>query len=352
MKKFWLYITVPFVAAFILIGMWLYLWLVPVITQDDGIVYYLKPGVSKKVFLADLGNKNIIAHPNWLALFVYPQKSSQLKKGEYKFGKGSTAFSIWKQVTNGTGLYYHHFTIIPGWSFNQLRFELLQQPALKHSISGLNDKQIMEFLGDNRAGPEGLFYPETYSYTRGVSDLTILKQAYDLMQHKLKIAWENRANDLPYKSDYEALIAASLIEKEAYLNLERPIIAGVLINRLNHNMLLQFDPSVIYGLGQRYDGKIHKENLSQDSVYNTYLHKGLPPTPIAIPSQFSLEAALHPKKHDYYYFVAKGDGTHQFSKNLLDHNKAIIGVARYPWYFNESKVKYYIHQTLVQNILR
>lgn len=352
MKKLWLYITAPLFAAFFLIGMWLYFCLVPVVTQEDGIVYYLKPGITKKIFIADLGDKNIITHPNLLALYAYAQKSAQLKKGEYKFPKGSTMLSIWKQVTSGTGLYYYHFTIIPGWSFNQLRFELLQQPSLKHNIAGFNDKQIMEYLGDQRLTPEGLFYPETYSYTRGASDLLILKQAYDLMQQKLKISWEKRETNLPYKNEYEALTAASLIEKEAYFNFERPIIAGVLINRLNNNMLLQFDPSVIYGLGQRYDGKIHKQNLSQDSVYNTYLHKGLPPTPIAIPGQLSIEAALHPKKHDYFYFVAKRDGTHQFSKNLLEHNKAIVEAARYPWFFNESKVKYYIHQTLVQKALR
>lgn len=347
MKKLLPYIIAPALAVTLLIGMWLYLRLVPIVNQEDGVVYYLRPGISKKVFLTDLGDKNILPYPTLLSMFVYPQKSSQLKTGEYKFPKGSTALSIWKQVTSGTGLYYHHFTIIPGWSFSQLRFELLQQPMLRHNIAGLNDKQILENLGDNiHVTPEGLFYPETYSYTRGVSDLTILRQAYELMQYKLKNAWQDRELNLPYNNEYEALIAASLIEKEAYLNGERPIIAGVLVNRLNNNMLLQFDPSVIYGLGQHYDGKIHKENLSQDSAYNTYLHKGLPPSPIAMPSQLSINAALHPIKHDYFYFVARGDGTHQFSKSLLEHNKAIAGVEKSTWYFNESKVKYYIYKTL------
>lgn len=351
MKKLWpAYITISLIVAFFVIGTWFYLRFVPVVIQEEGIVYYLKPGMAKRAVIEDLADKNIIQHPNLLTLYALPQKSSQLKSGEYKFIQGSTTLSIWKQVTSGTGLYYHHFTIIPGWSFNQLRFELLQQTSLKHNISGLNDKQIMEHLGDQHSLPEGLFYPETYSYTRGVSDLSILKKAYDLMRHKLEDAWDHRATDLPYKDEYDALIAASLIEKEAYLNVERPLIAGVLVNRLNHNMLLQFDPSVIYGLGQNYDGKIHKQNLMIDSAYNTYLHKGLPPTPIAIPSQFSIDAAVHPKKHDYFYFVARGDGTHQFSKSLIEHNKAIGHTTRYPWFFNESKVKYYIHKTLVENL--
>lgn len=347
MKKFRPFIIVTSVILFSMVGMWLYLSFFSIVTDEDGVIYYLKPGTSKKSLIADLSEKNILPHPIYLRLFIYLQKSALLKTGEYKFPKGSTAFSIWRQVTTGTGLYFHHFTIIPGWSFNQLRYELLQQSELKHIISGLNDKQIMEQLGEQTGTtPEGLFYPETYSYTRGVSDLSILKQAHELMEQKLKMAWDNRAIDLPYKDEYQALIAASLIEKEAYLNVERPIIAGVLINRLKHNMLLQFDPSVIYGLGQRYDGKIHKHNLAQDSEYNTYIHKGLPPTPIAIPSQYSIDAALHPEIHNYFYFVAKGDGSHQFSKSLLDHNKAIAAVDRYSWYFNESKVKNYIHQTI------
>ncbi|MBV9575419.1 MAG: endolytic transglycosylase MltG, partial [Gammaproteobacteria bacterium] len=154
-------------------------------------------------------------------------------------------------------------------------------------------------------------------------DLVILKRAFDLMKNKLATAWEKRALDLPYQNAYEALIAASLIEKEAYLNTERPIIGGVLINRLRKNMLLQFDPTVIYGLGTRYNGKIHKQDLLENTAYNTYVHRGLPPTPIAMPGLASLQAATHPDTNDYIYFVAKGDGSHQFSKTLSEHNAAV-----------------------------
>jgi UPF0755 protein len=230
---------------------------------------------------------------------------------------------MWRQMTTGKGLYYRLFTIVPGWSFTQLRRQLLLNKYLKHISQTYDDKQIMTELGNSSLAPEGEFYPDTYYYTRGVPDLVILKRAYQLMQLKLNEAWETRLPGLPYKDAYDALIVASLIEKEAYLNSERPVIAGVLINRLRKNMLLQIDPTVIYGMGDRYTGKIYKENLVENTPYNTYVHKGLPPTPIAMPSQASIEAAIHPQANDYYYFVAKGDGSHQFSKTLLDHNVAV-----------------------------
>jgi UPF0755 protein len=187
----------------------------------------------------------------------------------------------------------------------------------------------MLHLGAANLKPEGEFFPETYYFTKGNSDLILLKHAFKAMQSKLNDAWSKRASALPYKNAYEALIAASLIEKEAYLSKERPIIAGVLVNRLKKEMLLQFDPSVIYGLGERYTGKLSKANLLENTAYNTYLHKGLPPTPIAMPSLASISAALHPEQNDYYYFVAKGDGSHQFSKTLLEHNAAVKALIKW-----------------------
>ena len=178
-------------------------------------------------------------------------------------------------------------------------------------------------MGDGAISPEGEFFPETYNYTMNVSDLVILKRAYDLMQNKLNIAWQTRSATLPYKSAYDALIAASLIEKEAYLDKERPIISGVIINRLNKNMLLQIDATVIFGLGSRYNGKIYKTDLIEDTAYNSYVHKGLPPTPIAMPGMASINAAIHPQQHDYLFYVAKGDHSHQFSKTLIEHDAAI-----------------------------
>lgn len=325
MTKSRIYLSVYFTFLFLccLIGMGIYVFYIPIVNQDKGLTYYLRPGTAKKTFIADLSQQGIIRYPSIFSWYVYAHKHNQLKTGEYLFPKGSNLISIWKQVTTGTGLIYHPFTIIPGWSFTQLRQALVQTNDLHHLAVTWNDKQIMEHLGNAQAATEGEFFPETYYYTRGIADFVILKHAYELMQSKLNDAWQHRAPDLPYANPYEALIAASLIEKEAYLDAERPVIAGVLVNRLRKGMLLQFDPTIIYGLGSRYDGKIHKENIVEDTPYNTYVHKGLPPTPIAMPSMISIQAALHPQQNDYLYFVAKGDGSHQFSKSLPEHNAAV-----------------------------
>ncbi len=294
-----------------------------VVSQPNGYVYYLRPNLSKKTLISELAQQGVLTHPWLFSLYIYPQKKAQLKTAEYVFPPGSTPRSIWRQVTTGTGVLYHTFTIIPGWSFNQLRQALAQAQSMQHLTASLTDLEIMERLGQPALSPEGEFFAESYYYTRDTQDLVILKRAFILMQKKLEEIWQMRSPGLPYHKAYDALIAASLIEKEAYLDTERPIIAGVLINRLNKGMLLQFDPTVIYGLGTRYDGKIHKKDLQENTLYNTYLHKGLPPTPIAVPGWSSLEAAVKPQQHGYYYFVAKGDGSHQFSETLVDHNVAV-----------------------------
>jgi len=347
MKKSQLYIGL----SILFVIVWLYSLFTPVITQAQGYVYYLRPGTSKRAMILELTQQNIIKHPFLFSLFAYPQRNVQLKTGEYLFPKGSSLYSIWKQMTTGSGFYNHPFVIIPGWSFTQLRRELANAQGLRHLTAKLSDQQTMERLGYPHLGPEGEFFPETYYYIKGIPDLVILKRAIDLMQNRLQELWQHRASGLPYKSEYEALIAASLIEKEAYLNSERPIISGVLINRLKKNMLLQFDPTIIYGLGERYDGKIHKENLQEDNPYNTYLHRGLPPTPIAMPSIESIKAAMHPQVNDYFYFVAKGDGSHQFSKTLIEHNMAVDSA--FKWHnpnFNEAIIRRHMENYLGQKL--
>jgi UPF0755 protein len=283
-----------------------------------------------------------------------------LKTGEYLFKKGSTPASIWRQLTQGKGLYYHAFTIVPGWTFIQIKQALAATDALHHTSAELSDTALMVKLGYPNKLPEGQFFPETYYYTRGVADTVILKQAIDLMQKRLNEAWQKRSPNLPYTTQEAALIVASLVEKEAYLNEERPMIAGVIVNRLRKNMLLQIDPTVIYGMGTRYTGKIHKEDLQTDTPYNTYLHKGLPPTPIAMPGLASINAAMQPQIHDYYYFVATGQGgAHQFSKTLPEHNTAVSGAIKKQQaiqpiqgqpvsFFNEERIKIYIHLHLAQ----
>lgn len=335
------------------IGVWLYFLFTSVVPQDGGVIYYLHQNASKKQVLADLSQQGLIQPSPVFSIYTYFHRSDHLKAGEYLFKKGSTPASIWKQITTGTGLLYHPFTIIPGWSFEQLRHELLQKQDLQHTTASLDNKQIMDRLGFPTLYPEGEFFPETYFYTKGSSDFTILKRAFLLMQAKLAEAWKNHEAGLPYKNAYEALIVASLIEKEAFLKTERPIISGVILNRLKKDMLLQIDPTVIYGLGSRYDGKIRKENLTEDTVYNTYVHKGLPPTPIAMPSLDSIMAAMHPQNHDYYYFVARGDGSHQFSKTLVEHNQAVTTVQvkqQHQSYLNDGYVNKYLYILINQHL--
>lgn len=309
------------------IALCLYTLFMPVVFDTKGYAFYIHPGMSKRAVLHELASENLLHLPYLFFLYAYPSHDAQIKTGEYLFPRWSTPFSIWHQVTTGTGLIYHPLAIIPGWTFAQLRTALANAQSLRHQTAAMTDQQIMEHLGNGSVSPEGEFYPETYYYTKGISDLVILKRAYDLMQNRLKDAWAQHDGSAPFKSEYDALIVASLIEKEAYLDSERPVIAGVIVNRLNHNMLLQIDAAVIYGLGSRYDGKIYKTELTEDTPYNTYVHYGLTPTPIAIPSQSSLDAAMHPQQNDYFYYVAKGDHSHQFSKTLDEHNAAVQAIA-------------------------
>jgi UPF0755 protein len=305
-----------------LTGLLAWTFMAPVSLPRDGAIFYVHPGISRENLVIELSaNKYIRLSP---IFDLYAKFRGRIpKSGEYKFAHGSTPYSIWKQIINGTGRYYRSFTIIPGWTFKQVKTAMANQPTLKHLTAEADDESIMLFLGDTEHSPEGMFMPETYYYSRNDTDLVILQRAYDLMKLKLNEEWQTRAANLPYKNPYEALIAASLIEKEAYLPKEQAIIGGVLINRLRKNMLLQFDPTVIYGLGDAYQGKIYKKDLTSDTPYNTYVHKGLTPTPIAMPGLTAIRAALHPDNHEYLYFVAKGDGSHEFTTNLQSHVTAV-----------------------------
>ena len=316
-------VLIPFVALMLVVGVCIYFVFAPVMTQQGSMIFYLRPGTSKKVIGAELLQQGVISSSTTFSFYMLLHKNAELKSGEYLFPAGSSVHSIWKQITSGTGLYYRPFTIVPGWTFKQLRNQLAQIDGLKHFTANMTDQQIMALFGAPTVSPEGEFYPETYNYTKGDLDITILKRAYNLMQLRLSEAWEQRANGLPYKDMYTALIVASIIEREAYLDAERPVIAGVIINRLHQGMLLQIDATVIYGLGDRYDGKIYKKDLLENTPYNTYVQKGLPPTPISMPGMASINAALHPVITSYLYYVAKGDGSHQFSTSLSQHKAAV-----------------------------
>lgn len=321
-------VSIIFLPIFAFFAYWIYFLSTPIISDAKGITLTIKQGTGLHGFANQLQAKGLINYPSLLTLYGHLQGNPGIKSGEYLFTKGTTPIMMVSQVINGTGLAYHPFAIIPGWTFAQVREALNQAEGLSHTIQNMSDQQLMQRLGSKVSSPEGQFYPETYNYTRGDSDLDVLKRAYDLMQTRLQDTWANRSSKLPYQSPYAALIAASLIEKEAYLSSERPIIAGVIINRLDTNMPLQIDPTVVYALGNKYSGKIYKNDLLIDSPYNTYLYRGLPPTPIAMPSQSSLEAAMQPQPNNYFYYVARGDGSHQFSQTLNEHNAAVAAIIK------------------------
>ena len=249
-------------------------------------------------------------------------KSSKLKAGSYELKPGSTPLRLIDQLARGE-FAQEQLTIIEGWSFRQMRAAIAAHKGLKHDTIALSDKEVMSAISSEYKDAEGLFFPDTYLFAKGASDLQIYKQAHAMMLTRLADAWEKRDPALPYKNPYEALTMASIVEKETGQKSERAMIAGVFVNRLKIGMLLQTDPTVIYGMGLKYDGKIRKKDLETDTPYNTYTRSGLPPTPIALPGVQSLTAALAPAKTAALYFVSKGNGTSQFSDNLNDHNRAV-----------------------------
>jgi UPF0755 protein len=249
-------------------------------------------------------------------------KASRIKAGSYELKPDTTPRRLLTQLVRGE-FAQESLTIIEGWTFRQMRQAIDAAPNLKHDTAKLSDQELLAKVAPDYKAPEGLFFPDTYLFAKNASDLSIYRQAHDMMMKRLKAAWEKRDPGLPYTDPYQALIMASLVEKETGKKSERAMIAGVFVNRLKAGMLLQTDPTVIYGMGDRYDGKIRKKDLETDTPYNTYTRAGLPPTPIALPGVQSLAAATAPAKTEALYFVSRGDGTSHFSVNLTEHNKAV-----------------------------
>jgi UPF0755 protein len=249
-------------------------------------------------------------------------KASRIKAGSYELKPDTTPRRLLTQLVRGE-FAQESLTIIEGWTFRQMRQAIDAAPNLKHETAKLSDQELLAKVAPDYKAPEGLFFPDTYLFAKNASDLSIYRQAHDMMMKRLKAAWEKRDPGLPYTDPYQALIMASLVEKETGKKSERAMIAGVFVNRLKAGMLLQTDPTVIYGMGDRYDGKIRKKDLETDTPYNTYTRAGLPPTPIALPGVQSLAAATAPAKTEALYFVSRGDGTSHFSVNLTEHNKAV-----------------------------
>jgi len=254
--------------------------------------------------------------------FRWSGQARQIRAGSYEVHQGATPRDLLSKMVRGDEV-LEQVRLIEGWTFRQVRAALAKAPALIPTTLALSDADLMFHLGAPGVAAEGRFFPDTYAYSRGVSDLTVLKRAHRAMQKRLDAAWEQRRPGLPLKNADEALILASIVEKETGANADRALVAAVFINRLRLGMPLQTDPTVIYGLGEAFDGNLRKRDLLADTAFNTYTRGGLPPTPIAMPGAASLHATLHPAEIKSLYFVARGDGSSEFSNDLDAHNRAV-----------------------------
>jgi UPF0755 protein len=288
--------------------------------------FEVTPGSSLKSAARQVEAAGIGVQP-WLLVVIgrLARLDANLKAGSYMVETGITPWQLLQKLTKGDTS-EAEIAFIEGWTFRQMRERLNANPDLRHDTEGLSDAEVLRLVGIDATQPEGLFFPDTYLFGKRSRDVDVLARAHRAMQRKLAQEWEGRDTNLPYQSPYQALIMASIVEKETGRASDRPMIASVFVNRLRQGMRLQTDPTVIYGLGERFDGNLHKRDLLEDTPYNTYTRAGLTPTPIAMPGIGSIRAALHPAPSNALYFVARGDGSSQFSSTLDEHNRA---VARY-----------------------
>jgi UPF0755 protein len=293
-----------------------------------GQTFKIEKGDSLKVFAARLQQAGVVDEAYSLIVYArYKGLAGSLHTGIYRFEDGLNLVQVLDAITSGDYRLSHSFTFVQGSTFNQFRNALAVTSSVQQTVAGQSDADVLALIDPAAIGlhPEGLFFPETYAFDPGARDLDIMRRAYQTMQATLANLWAERDPEIEIKSAYEALILASIIEKETGLASERKQISGVFMNRLRLGMKLQTDPTVIYGMGASYTGNIRRKDLKRDTPYNTYTRFGLPPTPICLPGQAALEAALHPLETDALYFVARGDGSggHRFSKTLTEHNKAV-----------------------------
>lgn len=291
------------------------------ITQEE--LLDVPNGTTPTGTLKRLEADGLIKDAFWLRIYWRFNLAGQpLHSGEYRMVPGMTMeglIAVWKR---GEVVQYS-VTLVEGWNFRQVRAALAKDEKLQQTLTDLSDSQVMDRLGHSGVFPEGRFFPDTYRFVRGTSDVDLLKKAYDRLEDVLAKEWAQRAADVPYTLPYQALIMASLVEKETGVPQERGQIAGVFVRRMRLGMLLQTDPTVIYGLGERYTGKLTRAHLKEENPYNTYLIPGLPPTPIAMVGREAIHAALNPAPGNSLYFVARGDGSHVFSDDLESHNNAV-----------------------------
>nr|WP_284739032.1 endolytic transglycosylase MltG [Pseudomonas sp. CG7] len=291
------------------------------ITQEE--LLDVPNGTTPTGTLKRLEADGLIKDAFWLRVYWRFNLAGQpLHSGEYRMVPGMTMeglIGVWKR---GEVVQYS-VTLVEGWNFRQVRAALAKDEKLQQTLANLSDSEVMDRLGHSGVFPEGRFFPDTYRFVRGTSDVDLLKKAYDRLEDVLAKEWAQRAADVPYTLPYQALIMASLVEKETGVPQERGQIAGVFVRRMRLGMLLQTDPTVIYGLGERYTGKLTRAHLKEENPYNTYLIPGLPPTPIAMVGREAIHAALNPAPGNSLYFVARGDGSHVFSDDLESHNNAV-----------------------------
>ena len=295
----------------------------PMDLPPEGVNYTLDPGTSTARLARDLTERGYLDKPLYFRLLArWEGLAHKIKAGEFQIPAATSPRQLLNLLVSGKVTTYS-LTLVEGWNFKQVREAIAGQQALEQTLAELSDQEIMQRLGYTDEHPEGRFLPDTYHFPKGTTDLAFLSRAYQAMQSLLDTEWEQKDPGLPLNSPYEALILASIVERETGLASERPEIAGVFVRRLKKGMKLQTDPTIIYGMGESYKGNIRRRDLKQDTPYNTYLHKGLTPTPISMPGADAVRAVLHPKEGKSLYFVAKGEGSHQFSKTLVEHNRAV-----------------------------
>ena len=283
----------------------------------------IEPGTTPRGVARDVVAAGVKTDARLLyAWFRVSGQDRAIKAGNYEIPPGTTPISLLQKLARGEEA-LRALTLVEGWNWRQVRQALAKEEQLKHDAAALTDEALMAQLGRPGVAPEGRFFPDTYTYAKGSSDIALLRRAMHAMDRHLEAAWAQRAADTPLTSADEALTLASIVEKETGKASDRGQIAGVFVNRLRVGMLLQTDPTVIYGLGEKFDGNLRKRDLQTDTPWNTYTRAGLPPTPIAMPGKASLLAAVQPQATRALYFVAKGDGTSHFSASLEEHNRAV-----------------------------
>lgn len=313
-----------FILLLLLLGLlFYYLQLRPLPLPYTPFEFSISQGAGFKKAASEMKEAGILKYDRAFVLLARVLgKDKQLKAGNYEINEALTPLALLDMISKGS-VATTQIRIVEGWTFRQFRNALAENTNIKHDTSGWSDRDILKAIGATESRAEGLFFPDTYYFAKGSSELHIYQRAYQTMQQHLQTAWQERATNVPLKTPYQALILASIVEKETGIEADRDKVAAVFVNRLRIGMLLQTDPTVIYGVGERFDGNLRKIDLLTDTPYNTYTRKGLPPTPISLPGLASIKAALHPAKTKALYFVARGDGSSEFSNDLNAHNRAV-----------------------------